>query len=327
MRKALIVGIDYYKNVKCLQGCVNDAKSVSSVLNENADSSKNFDIRLMLASGEDKEITRKNLKDNIIELFKDDVDIALFYFSGHGHKENSIGYLITSDVTRGDDGFSMDELLGIVNSSSAKNKIIVLDCCFAGIAGTSPLTENKSLLCEGVTFLTSCANNQYSQETNGNGIFTTLFVDALNGSAANLIGDITPGSVYAHIDQALGLWKQRPIFKTNVKTFISLRKVKPPIDIADLKQIIILFPDRESSFKLDPSFEPERSKNENDDTNIPLPNFENNEKFKILQMYNRINLVVPVDAPHMWHAAMQYKSCKLTPLGCHYWQLVKDNRL
>ena len=40
----------------------------------------------------------------------------------------------------------------------------------------------------------------------GAGVFTTLFVDALGGAAANLIGDVTPGSVYAHIDQSLGPW-------------------------------------------------------------------------------------------------------------------------
>jgi len=41
-------------------------------------------------------------------------------------------------------------------------------------------------------------------------------VDALGGAAANLVGDVTPGSVYAHIDQSLGPWAQRPVFKTNV---------------------------------------------------------------------------------------------------------------
>ena len=47
------------------------------------------------------------------------------------------------------------------------------------------------------------------------------------------VGDITPGSVYAHIDQSLGPWAQRPVFKTNVKTFVSLRKTEPPIALAD----------------------------------------------------------------------------------------------
>ena len=46
------------------------------------------------------------------------------------------------------------------------------------------------------------------------------------------------------------------------------------------------------------------------------------EKFAVLQNYNRVNLVKPVGAPHMWHAAIQSKSCELTVLGQHYWNLV-----
>ncbi|MEI9999064.1 MAG: hypothetical protein WDO13_07790 [Verrucomicrobiota bacterium] len=93
------------------------------------------------------------------------------------------------------------------------------------------------MLSEGLTILTASTAQQYASEQNGSGVFTTLFVDALNGSAGNLVGDVTPGSVYAHIDQSLGPWKQRPVFKTNVKTFVSLRKVKPPIVLADLLRL------------------------------------------------------------------------------------------
>ena len=44
MRKALIVGIDYYQNVSQLYGCVNDSYSVKSVLERNSDGTLNFDI-------------------------------------------------------------------------------------------------------------------------------------------------------------------------------------------------------------------------------------------------------------------------------------------
>ena len=74
------------------------------------------------------------------------------------------------------------------------------------------------------------------------------------------------------------------MFKTNVKNFVSLRKVQPPIP-------------------------------------------ENMRKFAVLQRYNRLNLGVPVGAPHMWHAAMQSKTCKLTVLGKHYRRLVERQRI
>ena len=60
---------------------------------------------------------------------------------------------------------------------------------------------------------------------------------------------------------------------------------------------------------------------------MPAPNPENTQKFAVLQKYNRVNLVVPVDAPHMWHAAMESKSCKLTVLGEHYRRLVERDRI
>jgi hypothetical protein len=317
MRKALIVGVDYYKNINQLFGCVNDAYGVKSVLDRNSDGTLNFSSKLEVASNSKSALSRKELKNLTEELFRDDSEIALFYFSGHGYVENTGGYLITSECTDGDDGFSLTDLLIIANQSPAKNKIIILDCCHAGFAGKISGIDDKSILSEGITILTASSENQYAIEENGSGVFTSLFIDALNGSASNLVGEITPGSVYAHIDQSLGPWEQRPIFKTNVRNFVSLRKVQAPISLSDLKEITELFPVKGENFKLDPSFEPE---SEN-------PDEENNRKFAILQKYNRINLVVPIDAPHMWHAAMKSKSCKLTILGEHYWSLIKKEKL
>lgn len=176
---------------------------------------------------------------------------------------------------------------------------------------------NNAVLSEGTTILTASARDQYAVEDDGKGLFTGLLVDALNGSAANLVGEISPGSVYAHIDRSLGAWSQRPIFKTNVRSFISLRRVMPPITLEDLKKIDDLFPDKGYEFKLDPTFEP--SSSEVNETNA--------EKFRILQKYNRLNLVVPVGAEHMYYAAMESKSCKLTIVGEHYWTLVREERI
>ncbi len=59
---------------------------------------------------------------------------------------------------------------------------------------------------------------------------------------------------------------------------------------------------------------------------LPAPDPVNTAKFAILQKYNRVNLVVPSGAPHMWHAAMGNKSCKLTALGEHYRSLREKKR-
>lgn len=317
MRKALVVGIDYYESVSRLHGCVNDAYSIKTVLDRHSDGTRNFGVKIITATGSNNCISRRELKDAVNELFRDPTDIALFYFSGHGYIESTGGYLITSECRDGDDGFPMNELLQIANDSPSRNKIIVLDCCHSGIAGNTSPNEDRAILKEGITILTASSADQYAIEENGSGVFTNLFIDAMNGSAANLVGDITPGSIYAHIDQSLGPWEQRPIFKTNVKSFTMLRKVQPPIALSDLKQIIELFPNIGEEFNLDPEFEPE---SEN-------PVEEKMAKFRILQKYNRVNLVVPVDEEHMYFAAMNSKSCKLTILGEHYWKLVKKEQI
>ncbi len=324
MRKALIVGIDYYDSANQLYGCVEDAHSVKAVLERHDGGTVNFGCKLLTGTSSTERVNRSNLKDSIEELFKDDAEIALFYFAGHGHIEATGGYLIATDSKRGDEGVALSEILTFANKSPAGNKVIILDSCHSGIAGTSPANSQLAALSEGLTILTASTKDQYATEQNGRGLFTTLLVDALNGSAANLTGDITPGSVYAHIDQSLGEWEQRPVFKTNVKQFVSLRKVAAPITILDLRRLIEFFPSPGFEFGLDPTYEPEMKGR---DAGMPAPKTENAEKFAVLQQYNRLNLLTPVGAPHMWYAAMNRKACKLTALGEHYRRLVEKNRI
>ena len=324
MRIALIVGINHYEHGGSLYGCVDDAHAVQAVLARHGDGSVNFDCKMFTGTGPTDRVERSLLKDRVEELFKAQADIALFYFAGHGHIEATGGYLLATDSRRGDEGLSLSEVLALANKSPARNKIIILDSCHSGIAGTPPVAGELASLSEGLTILTASAADQYATEENDRGVFTTLLVDALHGGAANLTGDITPGCIYAHVDQSLGAWEQRPIFKTNVRQFVSLRKVNPPISLDDLRRITEFFPQRGFEYQLDPTFEPEMKGR---DDGMPPPDPENTRKFALLQRYNRLNLVAPVDAPHMWHAAMQSKSCKLTVLGEHYRLLAEKQRL
>jgi hypothetical protein len=81
--------------------------------------------------------------------------------------------------------------------------------------------------------------------------------------------------------------------------------------------ITSLFVDPSQEFELDPSYEPDSGN----------PNEDNVKKFRLLQKYNRVNLVLPVGEEHMYYAAMNSKSCKLTVLGIHYWNLIKRERI
>ncbi|MCA6122110.1 caspase family protein [Bradyrhizobium sp. WSM 1704] len=328
MRKALIVGIDYYHDLKPLSGCVTDADAVAGVLGRNADGTTNFTTpKVLTATSVSNIVTRRALRDSIEALFKDDSEIALLYFAGHGYVDATGGFLCASDCRDGDDGLALTEVMAFAKESKAKNKIIILDSCHGGIAGNKAAKGGLAEISDGMTLLTASTADQYSFE-GGNGapgVFTNLLVDALNGAAANLVGDVTPGSVYAHIDQSLGPWGgQRPVFKTNVKSFVSLRKAAPPIALQELLQLATLFPEPGFNFALDPSYEPERSQEQLNDPSIPPPDPAKNAIFKVLQNFVKVNLVRPVGAPHMWHAAIYSKSCELTVLGEHYRRLVAD---
>lgn len=327
MRKALIVGIDYYNHIGGLSGCVNDAHAVKSILERHADNTVNFTTpKLLTCSNSANSVLRRDLKDAVKELFSDDSDIALFYFAGHGYIEETGGYLCATDTRDGDDGLPLAEIMTLANASPAKNRVIILDSCHGGIAATNPNTTFSEIK-EGITILTASTATQYAMETpgGGHGVFTNLFIDALGGAAANLLGDVTPGSVYAHVDQSLGPWGgQRPVFKTNVKNFVSLRTAAPPIELGDLQSLTKLFPTQDYDFPLDPSYEPERNEEQKNDPGIPAPDLAKNTVFALLQRLVKVNLVRPKGETHMWHAAMHSKSCELTVLGQHYWKLVNE---
>ena len=322
MRKALVVGIDHYNHVGPLFGCVNDSFAVKAMLDRHADGSVNFGVKHMTATGPTDLVPRDELREAIEQLFVGDGEVSLLYFAGHGHIEAAGGYLCTSDIKSGNDGIPLAEVMTWANKSKVQNRVVILDSCHGGVAGGSALQQNVAEISDGVTILTASTAEQYATEENGAGVFTTLLVDALGGAAANLVGDVTPGGVYAHVDQSLGPWAQRPVFKTNVKRFVSLRKVQPPLELAELRRIAEFFPGAGFQFQLDPSYEPERHEGwTKDSQGVPAPDPDHVAVFKIMQKFNRVGLLVPEGAPHMWHAAMESKLVRLTALGEHYRRL------
>lgn len=323
MRKALAVGINYYPWLGSLSGGVNDAVSVIEMLERHENRALNFDISKRVSIDVDSVIDRNQLRDDVIALFQDPHEISLLYFAGHGGLSEGNGYLLTSDCRNASSGISFEDLIHFANESPARNRIIILDCCFAGDAGNQRSTQGASVLREGTTILAAAQMREFASERQAGGIFTELLVDALRGSAADILGNITPGSIYAHIDKSLGSWEQRPVFKTNIREFISLRNVAPQISLADLHQITSLFPSPDSAFRLNPSFEPTPA---HVDPSYP-PDLDNCASFSILQNFCRLNMLRPVGESHMYYAAMHSGSCRLTPLGQHYWNLVKKQRV
>ncbi len=315
MRRALIVGIDGYPSTP-LAGCVNDARTMATVLARNDDGSPNFDVKLRTAPSD--EISRASLRRNIEELFKDDASVALLYFSGHGTENDLGGYLVTPDAHAYDEGVALTEVLTWANNSDAREVVILLDCCYSGALGGVPAIDNtKVSIREGVSILTASRSGQAAMESAGMGVFTSLVVAALSGGAADVLGNVTVAGVYAYVDESLGPWDQRPLFKSHVSTLVSLRRSRPAIDVAILRRLPEWFPDPAHELALDPSFEPDAQ-----------PHHQQHEElFACLQRCRSVKLVEPVGEEHMYYAAINSKSCRLTQLGRHYWRLANEGRI
>ena len=187
-------------------------------------------------------------------------------------------------------------------------------------------TSQISAIGAGVTILTACHREQTAAESNGQGLFTSILLDGLSGGSADILGRITPASVYSHIDQTLGPWEQRPIYKANVQTFVTLRQIAPKVAPEILRRLPTYFPNATDVFALDPSYEPDRGEEAERLKGTPV-NADNVIKYRELQTCNRFGLVVPVDQPHMWHAAVHSTGCKLTALGAHYRKLAELGRI
>ncbi len=330
MRKALVVGIDHYPRAS-LKGCVNDAVVIASKLETNGDGSPNFGV-VRITSNE-KDITSSVLMKALEELFSGEADTVLFYFAGHGvfDPTTNAGYIITIDGGKPNWGVSLNILLEMANKASPriKSSIIVLDSCQSRFAGqVTGLGDNGeiSVIGNGVTILTACHREGTAAEASGHGTFTSILLDGLDGASADIIGRITPASLYTHVDQTLGPWAQRPIYKANVQSFITLRQVNSKVPLEVLRRLPEYFPNPTDVFPLDPSFEPDRGEEAERLRDVSTSE-EKERVYRELQQCNRVGLVVPVDQPHMWHAAVHSTGCKLTDAGAHYRKLAEMKRI
>ena len=250
MKKALILGLNKYPDCE-LQWCDNDAIAMNNLIESNGDGSPNFDVKLITDT-----CSKECLQENIKALFNDEADVALLYFSGHGADADG-GYLVTTDFSSSCFGVKMTDILEWANASKCRNKVIILDCCFSGQMGESLLLKNSSVLGEGVTIMAASRPWQSSMEddTTQHGVFTDLLIQGLKGGAADISGNITPASLYSFVDQSLGAWQQRPVFKTNISQFLPIRTINAKVPKVTLRKISQYFANPSDEYRLDPSYD------------------------------------------------------------------------
>jgi hypothetical protein len=316
MRKALVVGVNDYPSCP-LSGCENDASRITALLKNHQDNKPNFACKTYLSST--TQITRQFLREAIQELFADPADTALFYFSGHGVHTGRGAVLVTVDFSANDEGVPMDEIVRLASEAGERIRefFIVIDCCHSGYAGGTWLAPNLDILPKGVSILTASSATQAALEKGGAGVFTSLVCDALEGGAADVLGNVTAARIYAYLDQTLGAWDQRPHFKANLSKLEVIRFCEPAVALDTLRKIVTIFPDPQQLLSLSPAYEPTAEPKDEEKEAV----------FGTLQKYRAARLLVPEGEEHLYYAAMNSKGCKLTPLGRFYWNLVERGKI
>lgn len=244
-KKALVVGINNYKQLPQLNGCVNDATELSKRLRS---TQYGFDVEVMT----ENEVTRKSLR-SAINLLLSNADFSLFYFAGHGIRTSVNTCLATFDSEWDDEGVDVNYLVDAVNRLAKSNQTVVaiLDCCHSGdtpfptSSSTSPISQTDVPAINGNCRLVmaACLGGQKAKEgklsnEKNHGIFTAHLLAALDGAAADKDRNVTALAVYEYIASELeASGTQRPILRGDQSGRIILAgNVKPTRNFPALKQ-------------------------------------------------------------------------------------------
>jgi Caspase domain len=332
--RALLVGVDRYEHLPCLTWCVDDALAMREVLQYHANHEPNFACHVLLGAREDLSlpapvsdgsyelVTFTRLRAALEDLFAYE-EMVVFYYSGHGYVAEQRTYLATQDAHHGLPGISLAELVEMANHSRAREVFLIVDSCFSGDVG-EPL-DGESYgddvsglsLRSGVTMLAAARRDQQAIEMDGHGMFTRLVLGALKGGAADVRGWVSAASIYAYVEQALGPWDQRPIYKSNADRLSPIRYCTPDVPDDELRRLPRLFPTPDHRFPMGPSYE----------VTSPASIPEHVAIFKLFKRYQVARLLRPTFAfdVDLYFVAMRNHAVELTPLGQFYWQLARKD--
>jgi hypothetical protein len=330
-KKALLVGIDAYKNLHELTGCVADAEALHPLLKRHADGKTNYEPAMLLGqSGRSRRrITRPVLRNALRKLFADPGEV-LFYFSGHGAVTETGGYLATYEAERDDWGIPMQEVVEWAKESRASQILLILDCCHSGEIGDAPLlnsshTQNPlAVLRQNMTIIAASRNYQSAVEVNGHGLFTSAVLEALGGGAADHMGWVSAPAVYSYVERRFNGWQQRPVYKTHATELMVVRECEPLIERLKLWELVRYFRRPEHQYRLDTDYEPE------DEFGKPKAR-RNERKIAIGRLFKRYRdaglLKATAAEEDFFWAAHRGHTVELTPRGREYWWLVKEGRI
>lgn len=199
---ALLIGVSEYSesNLKPLPSAAEDVQAMQRVLLR---SGEFLAEQIQVLTNPQKQ----EVEEAIYWLFADRQkdDLLLFYFSGHGIKDEVGKLYFSLPATRNDRGRLMKHtavpatvLHENMNASRSTCQVLVLDCCFSGafakgltIKDDGSVDIPAQLSGKGRAIFTSSNSLEYSFQQDGLNlsVYTHFFVEGLEKGAADLDGD------------------------------------------------------------------------------------------------------------------------------------------
>ena len=190
---ALLVGVSNYhqQGISVLPSATKDAMAIKQVLQrQDMGGFAGTDIILL------PNPTEKKMKEAIYNLFAKCKanDLLLFYFSGHGFKDQRGNLFIATPTTQTDTNKTVLSHTAIsasfvheqMTASLCKKQIVILDCCFSGAFTKGLVLSNKSW-----AVLSSSDDIEYSYAPKASelSIYTRYLVEGINTGAGDLNND------------------------------------------------------------------------------------------------------------------------------------------
>jgi tetratricopeptide (TPR) repeat protein/uncharacterized caspase-like protein len=206
---ALLVGVSEYEpGLNPLPGSVKDVDAMQRVLaHPDLGGFAETDITVL------KNPQRQAMEDAIYSLFSDRKkdDLLLFYFSGHGIKDESGRLYLATRATRKDSNGRLVPPSAVaaaalhenINASRSQRQVMILDCCFSGAIAQGMTVKDDGTVNlkdylggKGRAILTSSTSTEYSfgsatpgNEDEGLSIYTRYLVEGIEKGAADTDGD------------------------------------------------------------------------------------------------------------------------------------------
>ena len=228
-RWAVVIGVNEYLDdtIPRLKYCVADAELMVKQLTERCGYEEQ---RVLLIADSQPRAHLRPLKRNLQVQVQNWLkqaqpgDTVIVFFSGHGFLDDSgQGYLATTDCERASPGLTAlrtDELREQLRQCKATQKLLVLDCCHAGVAKDLPVGPSSHELgkafelAEGLVTLASCRKQETSQEWEAKrqGLFTYFLAEGLTGKAdADKDGVVDSDELYNYVLENVQLTGQREL--------------------------------------------------------------------------------------------------------------------